>query len=162
MKRKNILAVAALLLTITAVSNLGNRPEVPENRSGEDKVNVTFQTGSPRSWAVLEVANNETEKEEGLMNRTELGKHEGMLFNYSRENIRGFWMKNTLIPLDMIFIDSDKEVINVETAYPEPNTSEENLEIYRSAKPAQYVIEVNAGFAENHSIKKGTKVHWER
>ena len=96
------------------------------------------------------------------MNRTELGKHEGMLFVYPEEGDRSFWMKNTLISLDMIFLDSEKEVINVETAFPEPNTSDEDLTRYRSERPVKYVVEVNAGFAENYSISEGTKVTWSR
>lgn len=131
--------------------------------SSEDVVNASFSVnGSNVSWVMLEVADNDTERRIGLMNRTELGKHEGMLFVYPEEGYRSFWMKNTLISLDMIFLDSEKEVINVETAFPEPNTSDEDLTRYRSERPVKYVVEVNAGFAENYSISEGTKVTWSR
>lgn len=162
MKRKDKFITAALLVAVTAIITTGLITQETEEQLGKDKVNATFQTGNQEAWAVLEVANNETEKAEGLMNRTNLGEHEGMLFNYTEEDLRGFWMKNTLIPLDMIFLNEEREVINVETAYPEPNTSDEDLKRYRSERPAKYVIEVNAGFAENYSITEGTEVNWRR
>ena len=83
-----------------------------------------------------------------------------MIFIFPDEGPRAFWMKNTYIPLDMIFLNSEKEVLNVETAQPQPNTSEEDLKLYRSEGPAKYVIEVNAGFADNYPVEKGDKVNW--
>ncbi len=162
MKRKDNFITAALLVAVTAIITTGLITQEAEEQLGKDKVNATFQTGNREPWAVLEVANNETEKTEGLMNVTELGKHEGMLFNYTEEDLRAFWMKNTLIPLDIIFLNENREVINVETAYPEPNTSEQELKRYRSEEPAKYVIEVKAGFAENKSINKGTEITWRK
>jgi uncharacterized membrane protein (UPF0127 family) len=127
----------------------------------KDSVDAKFYVNdSISTYATLEVADNQTERKKGLMNRTKLGKNRGMLFVFEEEAPRGFWMKNTLIPLDMIFLDKDKEVINIETAYPEPNTSDSELKVYRSERPAKYVIEVNAGFAENNSIRPGTEVSW--
>lgn len=108
----------------------------------------------------LEVADTSKEREIGLMNREELDSYHGMLFVYPEEGDHSFWMKNTLIPLDIIFLNGTKHVINVETAYPEPDTPEEELKRYRSDEPARYVIELNAGFAQNHSISRGTKVSW--
>jgi uncharacterized membrane protein (UPF0127 family) len=162
MKRKDNFITAALLVAVTAIITTGLMTQETEEQLGKDKVYATFQTGNREAWAVLEVANNETEKTEGLMNVTELGKHEGMLFNYTEEDLRAFWMKNTLIPLDIIFLNENREVINVETAYPEPNTSEQELKRYRSEEPAKYVIEVKAGFTENKSIKKGTEITWRK
>lgn len=157
-QRKILAAGLALVLGLFLLTQL---PGTGERSLEEGLVNASFHVnGSQASWAVLEVADNETEREEGLMNVTELGKHEGMLFKYPEEDQRGFWMKNTLIPLDMIFLDAEKEVINVETARPEPGTAEENLTVYRSEGPAKYVIEVNAGFAENYSTSEGSKVSW--
>lgn len=126
-----------------------------------DLVNASF-SGSSDAWAVLEIADNETERSEGLMNVSSMDERRGMLFKFEEESPRTFWMKNTLIPLDMIFLTEDREVINVETAYPEPNTIDENLERYSSDEPAKYVIEVNAGFAEKYSIEEGSSVEWSK
>lgn len=156
-KEKIFIAAAAFFITLVAITVL-TPPDSREGLDG-DRVNATFDIRE-KPWVLLQVADNETERREGLMNVTELGKHEGMIFIYKKEAPRGFWMKNTLIPLDMIFLDADRQVINVETAYPEPNTSEENLTLYRSERPAKYVIEVNAGFAENYSVEEGDAVEW--
>lgn len=162
MKRKNKLTAAATILAVTLIIATGLLTQDPVRDLEQDEVYATFQTGQSEAWAVLEVANSETEKAEGLMNVTELGRNEGMLFNYTEEDLRAFWMKNTLIPLDIIFLNENREVINVETAYPEPNTSEQELKRYRSEEPAKYVIEVKAGFTENKSIKKGTEITWRK
>ena len=100
----------------------------------------------------VEIADSSEEQRIGLMNRTTLSQDHGMLFIFPDEQQRYFWMKNTLIPLDIIFIDSNLNIINVHTA--EPCTQEPCL-IYDSTKPAKYVLEVNAGYAEKHGIKPG-------
>ncbi|MFB6099787.1 MAG: DUF192 domain-containing protein [Candidatus Nanohalobium sp.] len=114
----------------------------------------------PESSATLhvEVADSEQERLKGLMYRKKLPINQGMLFVFPKEAPRGFWMKNTLIPLDMIFVDRNGRIINIEEAYPEPNTSEENLKIYRSEAPARYVIETNSTFTEKKNIEEGDRV----
>ena len=68
-------------------------------------------------------------------------------------------MKNTLIPLDIIFLDSDLEVINIEKANPEPNTSDENLASYRSLRPAKYVLELNQNRSKEIGLEKGSNIN---
>lgn len=106
----------------------------------------------------VEIADTPEERARGLMYREELGEDEGMLFVYEEEDYRSFWMKNTLIPLDIIFLDSDFEVINIEKAHPEPNTSDENLASYESERPAQYVLEINQNRSEEIGLEKGSEM----
>jgi uncharacterized membrane protein (UPF0127 family) len=106
----------------------------------------------------VEIANSSEERARGLMFREELGENEGMLFVYEEEADRSFWMKNTLIPLDIIFLDSNFEVINIEAAAPEPNTSDGNLQRYRSDRPAQYVLEINQNRSEEIGLEKGSEL----
>ena len=106
----------------------------------------------------VEVAETPSEREKGLMYRDKLDIENGMLFVFPDEDYRGFWMKNTLIPLDIIFVDKERQIINIEEAYPEPNTSEENLKTYRSDRPAKYVIETNSSFTERRNIEEGDRV----
>ncbi|QKQ98481.1 DUF192 domain-containing protein [Candidatus Nanohaloarchaea archaeon] len=156
MDRKIVFLIGlSLIATGVLVSSTGDK----QDASTVETVNASF-AGSSGAWAVLEIADNSSERERGLMYRKELGRHQGMLFVFKKEAPRAFWMKNTYIPLDMMFLNSDREIINIETAYPQPNTSEENLKLYRSERPAKYVIEVNAGFADNYSIEEGSKVKW--
>lgn len=120
---------------------------------------VSFvEAGEPVATVSVEVADNETERSQGLMFRESLCNSCGMLFMYDRAEKRAFWMKNTLIPLDMIFISAERRVLNIETAYPEPNASDSELTRYRSDGEAKYILEVNAGFAEEKGIEKGTRV----
>ena len=106
----------------------------------------------------VEIADTSEERVRGLMFREDLGENQGMLFVYEEEADRSFWMKNTVIPLDIIFLNSDFEVINIEQANPEPNTSDENLASYRSERPAQYVLEINQNISEKIGLKKGSEM----
>jgi uncharacterized membrane protein (UPF0127 family) len=82
-------------------------------------------------------------------------ENQGMLFIFPDEQIRSFWMRNTFISLDMIFVNSNKEIVTIHK-----NTRVLSSESYPSAEPATYVIEVVAGFTDKHNIKVGDKVGW--
>lgn len=119
---------------------------------------VVLQFPESNAFLEVEVADSPGEREKGLMYREELPIEKGMLFVFPDEDYRGFWMKNTLIPLDIIFVDAEGRIINIEEAYPEPNTSGENLTIYRSERPAKYVIETNSSFTERNNVEEGDRV----
>ena len=103
----------------------------------------------------LEVANSAETRAVGLMNRESLGQDRGMLFVFDEEQVLGFWMKGTLIPLDIIFIDSELFVVDVQTMRPEHEIAPDPLPIYTSAVPALYAIEVNEGIAAKCGIEPG-------
>ena len=84
-----------------------------------------------------------------------LGYSEGMLFIFSKAEPRQFWMHNTRMSLDIIFIDDTKQIINI---YSHTKPMSDN--IYISAKPAKYVLEVLAGFTELYGITQGSPVTW--
>lgn len=146
-KHTILLAIVAVLGTVALTQTFQQTSSVNFIEKGNTKASVS-----------VEIADNKSERRRGLMFRESLCDNCGMLFVYPGEDERAFWMKNTLIPLDMIFISADKRVLNVETAYPEPNTSDSELTRYRSGGEAKYVLEVNAGFAEEKGIEKGTRV----
>ena len=92
----------------------------------------------------------------GLMFRKYIADDYAMLFDFMRPRSASFWMKNTLIPLDMIFIDSAFSVVGiVHNAEPETLTSRSVEE------PSRYVLEINGGLAERYGIGTGTRVHFE-
>jgi uncharacterized protein len=113
---------------------------------------ITTQKGTVLKVEV-EVARKPEERNLGLMFRKTLGKDRGMLFIFEEEKKQTFTMKNTFIPLDMIFIDRDMRIAGwVENAKPH---SQEQFSI---ARPAQYVLEVNAFFCRDRGIAVGDEV----
>lgn len=98
----------------------------------------------------VEIANNTAERQKGLMFREELCQECGMLFIFEKEQKLQFWMKNTLIPLDLIFISKEGEIQQIQEADP---CIEEYCKLYISEKPAKYVLEVNKGYSTEKGIK---------
>ncbi len=111
----------------------------------------------------VEIADSESEKELGLMNRESLAENKGMLFIFDEDGIYNFWMKDTLIPLDIIWINSDKEVVYIkENALPCKNLFDEKdslkneqCETFIPDRKAKYVLEINAGKTKELGIKIG-------
>ena len=104
-----------------------------------------------------EVAETPQELEKGLMGRSQLAKDGGMIFVFMDESKRTFWMKNTLIPLDIIFISSDFMIVDIKKNF-EPCTSLFFCSTYESKYPAKYVLEVNGNFTNIKGIKIGDTV----
>ncbi len=106
----------------------------------------------------VELAQTNEELEKGLMFRNSLNKNSGMLFIFPEENLHNFWMKNTLIPLDIIWINSAKEIVFIKhDAQP---CLEDNCEIFISNEKAKYVLEINSGIAEEIGLKIGDEVEF--
>ena len=103
---------------------------------------------------LAEVADDAAERAAGLMFREELGLEEGMLFIFPEEEKHGFWMKNTLIPLTIVWVDSRMEVVHIENAVP---CNEEPCPLYVPEANALYVVEMHPDFAKG-KIRIGTKV----
>lgn len=103
-----------------------------------------------------EVADNPASITRGLMYRLELKENEGMLFIFENSTERYFWMKDTFIPLDIIYIDEDLEIISI-ARNAQPCISDP-CRTYPSNGNARYVIEVRAGFTKEHNIQVGDLV----
>jgi uncharacterized protein len=144
------LLAAALAVACRPAASAG-RPDAPRSPR------VVIESPSGRSSAVdVEVARTSAEQQQGLMFRQSLAPDAGMLFVFTVDGDHAFWMKNTLIPLDMIFIAADASVVGVvESA--EPQTT-----VPRSVHaPSRYVLEVNGGWSAAHQVKKGDRVRFE-
>jgi uncharacterized membrane protein (UPF0127 family) len=103
----------------------------------------------------VEVVQTPQERQRGLMYRKQLDPDAGMLFVFERPQHNVFWMHNTFLPLDMIFITRDMRVLGVvENATPQTDSPRE------VPGESQYVLEVNAGYSRQHGISQGTKVQW--
>lgn len=119
--------------------------------------NVVFiDNGKEKIKVNVEIADNAEERAAGLMFRQFLDDNKGMLFVYQWEDYRSFWMKNTLIPLDMVFISENFEIVDIR--YAEPCKKDPCIS-YVSSKPARYVLEVNGNFTIRNNIAIGNKVN---
>lgn len=105
----------------------------------------------------IEIADNKSEISQGLMFRRSMDADQGMLFIMEKSEPQSFWMANTYIPLDIIFVDSEKNIVNIE-AQTEPLSTRTIL----SGKPAEYVVEVLANFCQKYQIYNGDKIIFER
>jgi uncharacterized membrane protein (UPF0127 family) len=104
----------------------------------------------------IEVADNEAKRIQGLMWRRSLSDGTGMLFIFEDERPISFWMKNTYISLDIIYINKAMDIVSIQD-----NTTPFSEMPIPSGKPAQYVVEVMAGFCNNYNIETGDKVKFE-
>jgi len=122
--------------------------------ASEPRVIVHTQAGDVP--VAVEIADTPERRSLGLMYRKELGADRGMLFVFDAPAPVSFWMKNTVLPLDMIFIGDDRRVIGiVKDAVPFTTTSRGFDE------PSRYVLEVNAGFSARHQLAAGDEVRFE-
>ncbi|MFB6246727.1 MAG: DUF192 domain-containing protein [Candidatus Pacearchaeota archaeon] len=104
----------------------------------------------------VEIAETPNELRKGLMNRESLEKSKGMFFIFNESDKHGFWMKDTEIPLDIIWINSDMEVVDVEhSAKPCEGMV---CKTYEPEESSTYVLEINSGLADEYDIRKGQNV----
>jgi uncharacterized protein len=109
----------------------------------------TIELRIGKETLLVEVADDPHERRLGLMYRKELPEDHGMIFIYQSEEIRGFWMKNTYIPLSIAYVDKNGKILHIVDMQPEDHTSVSSL------LPAQYALEVNQGWFEEHDITVG-------
>ena len=103
----------------------------------------------------VDVANDPEEQSRGLMFRNSMEWNNGMLFVYKDVEYLSFWMKNTYIPLDMIFVDKDLRIVDIKEDVQPCPLQEDICPSYPSKQPAKYVLEVNAGFVQQNGIRVG-------
>jgi len=101
----------------------------------------------------LEVAKSISQKSAGLSKRTKLCSNCGMIFIFAKEGFQPFWMKDTFIPLDMIWINSNGQVTDIIT-----NNVTNSTKILQNTQPARYVIELNAGDSKKINLKTGDTI----
>lgn len=105
----------------------------------------------------IELAENTDERRIGLMFRNTMGENQGMFFIFPYDDMQAFWMKNTILPLDMLFINSKDEIVTIHK-----NTTPFAETSYPSTSPAQYVLELNAGYVDKLGITEGYRISWMR
>ena len=164
--RKHFVTVSLVLVALAAIalilprffSNESNRVQEIEitpqdidfTRDGEVSI---FKNDSLIQTIEVEFAKNDEERALGLMYRSSMDEHQGMWFIFPEEAPRSFYMRNTEIPLDIIYLDKDKKVVSIaKNARPYDETS------LPSEKPAMYVLEINGGLSDKWGIEKGDRM----
>lgn len=168
-----LVIIGAILLTLVAVflivSNIfmNERSTPPADTPAAEgtrdvfredgTVTFTSADGLTLGAIVVEIADNDIAREQGLMGRRTMRDDRGMLFLFDRPEPRSFWMANTPLPLDILFIDANQRIINIHR-----NTRPFSEESLPSAAPAQYVVEVNGGWCDRNGVKEGDAITWRR
>ena len=129
--------------------------------------NITFQPegvlefvspdGHVLRQIAIEIAETDSARQRGLMDRRSLSTRQGMLFIFPDADARSFWMRNTPVPLDIIFVAPDSQVVNIVR-----RTTPLSQERVESTGPAQYVVEVRAGFSDRFGLTDSTRIRWRR
>ncbi len=181
MKKTKMLAIILVLIFIIPIIYFGffrekelPRPEIkshtnmiePENhnysfdnppkfkKEGELSF-ISEKTDNLISKIDIEIADNDFDRALGLMFRPEMADSLGMLFLFEQEDIQAFWMQNTIISLDIIYVNAKGEIVSIYE-----NTETLSRKSLPSAAPAIYVVEVNGGYCKNHGIKIGDRVEF--
>ena len=124
---------------------------------GQGEVTFISPDSTQKETVLVEIAEDDYSRATGLMSREELPGNQGMLFIFEEQRLQYFWMKNTHISLDMIFVDVDNKIVNIEK-YTMPYSTQS----YPSRAPAIYVVEVVAGYTDQYGIKTGWTIEWKR
>jgi len=163
--RKHFVTVALALVALAAIALI--LPRFFGSNKTEQIVEITpddiqftkdgelsiFKNDSLIQTIDVEFAKNEMERSLGLMYRSSMDEHQGMWFIFPEEAPRSFYMRNTEISLDIIYLDKDKKVVSIaKNARPYDETA------LPSEKPAMYVLEINGGLADKWGIDKGDRV----
>jgi len=156
---KRLVTLLTLLLALLAVPGPGSGPSPAEAQSAgqfvtfeKNELSIETAAGATHSFEV-EVAVTLDQRAQGLMFRRTMAAEAGMLFLFGGSAPRAMWMKNTLIPLDMLFIDEAGKIVRIEE-----RTVPHSLRAIVSGQPASAVLELNAGTASRLVIEPGDRV----
>ena len=146
-----------LLLLLTLTSCVEDEPPAPGEIPFQPEGVLAFERpdGSRITAIAIEVAESDSAQSRGLMERRKLSPRTGMFFPYEEADRHSFWMANTYIPLDIIFVGPDSQIVDIAR-----NTRPLSRESLSPSEPAQYVVEVRAGFSERHGLSDSTRIDW--
>lgn len=139
-------ALALLLVGLLASTACAGGREAPWVEIGTQRFSV-------------EVADDHDERSRGLMFRDAMPSDHGMLFVHDREQPLAYWMKNTRIPLDILYFDAERRLVSIQRGVP-PCSAGDRCPNYPSEGPAKYVLELNAGRSDALGLERGDKIHF--
>ncbi|MBK5282722.1 MAG: DUF192 domain-containing protein [Nitrospiraceae bacterium] len=150
-RRQSLALFFILLLSFPCCTQAGTDPAMP------GLIQITLPSGT---IIYAELADTPQKRAEGLMYREHLGADRGMLFTFSEAQAWVFWMKNTKIPLDLIWMNEKKQIIHMEQSVPICTRTDDSCPQYRPNEGALYVLELAGGRAETLKLQRGSKLHF--
>jgi uncharacterized membrane protein (UPF0127 family) len=126
------------------------------SKAEQGELQFLRRDGSTAVSITIEIADTPEARIKGLMERWSFPDLHGMLFIFDRAEAQGFWMHNTPLSLDMIFVDENRRILNMAES-----TTPMSKQTYGSRGPAKYVVEVRAGFSKRHGIEEGMSIQWQ-
>jgi uncharacterized protein len=146
--------VVLIAIIISVLYLAAHTTDQTNNTKDDNYTRVDFlHPGDTSDTVYVEVADNEQSQEKGLMFRTSLDYDKGMLFVFDHETRESFWMENTPLPLDMVFVDGNLNIIDINH-----NASPNSTDVFTSSGPCKYVVEVNGGYCKEQNISIGDKI----
>lgn len=159
LKKYGVIVLLLALVLFFIINNFVNKESDPEVRyytfKKDGELVFSDSLGNMKVKIDIEIADNEYKRQLGLMNRKSMEENQGMLFIFNENTIRSFWMLNTLIQLDILFVNSERSIVNIHK-----NTTPLSQQSYPSTEPAIYVVEVIGGFCDKYNIIEGDKISW--
>jgi uncharacterized protein len=125
------------------------------NFTKEGELTFLDSSGTAKRKIDIEIADNEYERQLGLMFREKMTEDQGMLFIFPYETMQSFWMRNTKLSLDIMFVNDNKKIVTIHKG-----TDILSDQSYPSSAPARYVVECIAGFCEKYNINEGDRIDW--
>jgi len=147
------LALLAVLLFIPIQFN----PKMDKPIQREAQVSIVDEAGKQKANFYVELADTEEEREIGLMGRRALKKKEGMLFIMEEEEVHSFWMLDTYLALDIVFVNAAQEVV-----YIAKEMEPESQDPVNSKAPCLFALEINAGLSETLGLRVGDRIKMEK
>ena len=149
LNRRGLLGVLSSLVLLSACAGAG----APRDAKGDPLEPLTVTTASGEHRFMVEIADDDAERQRGLMERDPLADDRGMLFQFPDVAERGFWMRNTPSPLDIIYIDPRGRIVSIAK-----NATPQSDAVIPSNGPASGVLELRAGRADEIGARPGDKV----
>lgn len=157
LRENRIIALLSLIIIFSGFY-LFFQNNINDVKMGFKPIPTQICIGAGEKCFDIEIADTMQKQEIGLMNREYLAPDVGMLFIFAKEEIHNFWMKNTLIPLDIIWINKNKKIIFIkENVQP---CKIEQCELFTPNEKAKYVLEINGGLAEEMRFDIGDEINF--
>ncbi|MBN2571012.1 MAG: DUF192 domain-containing protein [Ignavibacteriales bacterium] len=151
-----IIVLLYVLVKDNKTNNLSDDKQIPPKFTKQGELIFLSKENDTLKEIDIELADDNFKRQRGLMYREKMDENQGMLFISLKEEVQSFWMKNTLLQLDIIFVNSKKEIVKI---HKNAKPLDESIH-YNSEKPAYYVVEVISGFCDKYKIQENDKINF--